>query len=92
VVAELCSIGTLFAFIIVCGGVIVLRYTRPDIYRPFKTPLFPFLPATGAVLCGYLMANLPLTAWERFFAWLVIGLAIYVFYSRRHSRLAKPAA
>ena len=90
VVAELCSIGTLFAFIIVCGGVIVLRYTRPDIHRPFKVPLFPFLPASGALLCGYLMANLPLTAWERFLVWLFLGLVIYAVYSRRHSRLSHP--
>jgi APA family basic amino acid/polyamine antiporter len=92
VVAELCSIGTLFAFVIVCGGVLVLRHTRPELHRPFKTPLFPFLPVAGVLLCGYLMVNLPKTAWERFLVWLVIGLLIYVFYSRRRSRLARPAA
>jgi basic amino acid/polyamine antiporter, APA family len=91
VVAELCSIGTLFAFIIVCLGVIVLRHTRKDIHRPFKVPLFPVLPAAGALLCAYLMANLPKTAWERFLIWLVIGLAIFFFYGRKHSRLAKKA-
>jgi basic amino acid/polyamine antiporter, APA family len=88
VVAELCSIGTLFAFIIVCIGVIVLRYTRPEINRPFRVPLFPALPAAGALLCGYLMANLPRTAWERFVIWLVIGLLIFFLYGRKHSRLA----
>jgi APA family basic amino acid/polyamine antiporter len=87
VVAQLCSIGTLFAFIIVCSGVIVLRYTRRDIVRPFRTPLFPFLPALGVLLCGYLMANLPWTAWERFLIWLGIGLAIYFLYGRRKSVL-----
>jgi len=92
VVAELCSIGTLFAFIIVCAGVIVLRYTRPEIARPFRTPLFPYLPGVGILLCGYLMKSLPYTAWERFAIWLAIGLAIYFLYSRRHSRLAGHAA
>jgi APA family basic amino acid/polyamine antiporter len=87
IVAELCSIGTLFAFIIVCSGVIVLRYTRKDIHRPFKTPLFPVLPALGVLLCGYLMANLPVTAWERFLIWLAIGLTIYFLYGRRKSVL-----
>lgn len=90
VVAELCWIGNLFAFIIVCGGVLALRHTRPDLHQPFKTPLFPFLPIAGVLLCGYLMANLLLTAWERFLIWLVIGLAIYFSCGRRHSRLAKP--
>jgi len=89
VVAELCSIGTLFAFIIVCSGVLVLRYTRRDIHRPFKTPLFPFVPAAGVLLCGYLMINLPRTAWERFLIWLIIGLAIYFSYSRRNSGLRR---
>ncbi|MDD8014922.1 MAG: amino acid permease [Acidobacteriota bacterium] len=88
VVAELCSIGTLFAFIIVCSGVIVLRYSRPDIHRPFKVPLFPVLPAAGALLCAYLMASLPKTAWERFIIWLAVGLAIFFAYGRRHSGLA----
>jgi len=89
VVAELCSIGTLFAFIIVCLGVLVLRYTRKDIHRPFKTPLFPFVPAAGVLLCGYLMINLPKTAWERFLIWLIIGMTIYFSYSRRNSGLRR---
>ncbi len=88
VVAELCSIGTLFAFIIVCSGVVVLRYTRKDLDRPFKVPFFPVLPILGGLLCAYLMVNLPKTAWERFLIWLVIGLAIYFFFGRKHSRLA----
>ncbi len=90
VVAELCSIGTLFAFIIVCAGVIVLRYTRKDMARPFKTPLFPVLPIVGILLCAYLMTSLPPSAWERFVIWLAIGLVIYVFYGRTHSRLTGP--
>lgn len=88
VVAELCSIGTLFAFIIVCSGVLVLRFTRKDIARPFKVPFFPVLPIIGGLLCAYLMINLPRTAWERFLIWLIIGLTIYFFYGRKHSRLA----
>jgi APA family basic amino acid/polyamine antiporter len=91
VVAELCSIGTLFAFIIVCSGVIVLRYTRRDLVRPFKTPFFPVLPAFGVLLCAYLMINLPGTAWERFLIWLVIGLTIYFTYGRHKSVLTREA-
>jgi APA family basic amino acid/polyamine antiporter len=86
--SALCSIGTLFAFIIVCAGVIVLRFVRPDLPRPFRTPLFPVLPAMGILACGLLMANLPWTAWERFIVWLAIGLLLYFAYGRRKSRLA----
>ena len=87
VVAELCSIGTLFAFIIVCAGVIVLRFTRPDMVRPFRAPLTPVLPALGILLCGYLMLSLPLITWLRFLVWLLVGLAIYWGYGFRHSGL-----
>jgi APA family basic amino acid/polyamine antiporter len=88
--SELCSIGTLFAYMIVCAGVIVLRRTRPELNRPFRVPLFPGLPALGFLLCGYLMISLPVTAWERFIVWLLIGLSIFFLYGRMHSRLAKP--
>jgi APA family basic amino acid/polyamine antiporter len=88
--SELCSIGTLFAYIIVCAGVIVLRHTRPEIKRPFRVPLFPVLPFLGVLLCSYLMISLPRTAWERFVVWLIIGLTIFILYSRKHSRLANP--
>jgi len=88
VVAELCSIGTLFAFLLVCGGVLVLRYTRADIERPFRAPLSPFLPLAGIGLCGYLMLSLPDTAWKRFGVWLVVGLVLYFLYARRHSALS----
>ena len=87
VVAELCSIGTLFAFMIVSAGVIVLRRTRPDLQRPFKVPLFPVVPALGVVLCGYLMLSLPLATWIRFAVWLVLGLVVYATYSYRSSKL-----
>jgi basic amino acid/polyamine antiporter, APA family len=85
--SELCSIGTLFAYIIVAAGVIVLRYTRPDIHRPFKAPLSPALPAIGILLCGYLMMSLPLVTWFRFLAWLALGLIIYFGYSLKRSAL-----
>jgi APA family basic amino acid/polyamine antiporter len=88
--SALCSIGTLFAFAIVCAGVIVLRYVRPDLPRPFRTPLFPVLPAVGIVACAVLMASLPGTAWERFLIWLAIGLVLYFAYGRGHSRLSRP--
>jgi APA family basic amino acid/polyamine antiporter len=87
--AQLCSIGTLFAYIIVAAGVIVLRYTRPDIHRPFKAPLSPVLPAVGIFLCGYLMHSLSLVTWFRFLIWLFLGLLIYFSYSARHSALRK---
>jgi APA family basic amino acid/polyamine antiporter len=87
--AELASIGTLLAFMIVSAGVIVLRITRKDLHRPFKVPLFPFVPALGIVLCGYLMASLPWQTWVRLVVWLVIGLALYAFYGHRSSLLAK---
>ncbi len=91
--SELCSIGTLFAYIIVAAGVIVLRYSKPGLRRPFRTPLSPVLPAVGISLCGYLMASLPPVTWARFLVWLAIGLAIYFGYSLRSSALHKsPAA
>jgi basic amino acid/polyamine antiporter, APA family len=89
--SELCSIGTLFAYMIVCAGVSVLRYTRPELKRPFRVPLFPWLPALGFLLCGYLMVSLPRTAWERFVIWLLIGLTIFFLYGRTHRRLAQQA-
>lgn len=87
VVAELCSIGTLCAFAIVSGGVLVLRFTRPEIPRPFRVPLFPLVPALGVVLCLYLMASLPLVTWLRFVGWLVLGLAVYFGFGRRQALL-----
>jgi APA family basic amino acid/polyamine antiporter len=87
IVGELVSIGTLFAFAIVCGGVLVLRYTRPDIPRPFKTPLVPFVPALGILSCVYLMTQLPKDTWFRLIAWMAIGLVIYFTYGIRKSKL-----
>ncbi len=86
---ELVSIGTLLAFVIVCAGIIVLRYRSPNIARPFRTPLVPLVPILGILICGYMMSSLPRATWERLIVWMVIGLAIYFLYSRSHSKLAR---
>jgi len=87
VIVELTNIGTLFAFILVNIGVIVLRHTRPDLERPFKVPFVPVFPAIGIILCGYLIVQLPIETKLRFVVWLIIGLVIYFTYSRKHSRV-----
>jgi APA family basic amino acid/polyamine antiporter len=87
IVGELVSIGTLFAFVIVCSGVLVLRYTHPDIPRPFRTPGVPFIPALGILSCLYLMIGLPKDTWIRLLAWMAIGLVLYFFYGLRKSKL-----
>ena len=87
--AEMVSIGTLFTFFVVSIAVIVLRRTRPKMKRPFRVPQVPILPILSAVLCVGLMTNLALETWLRFLVWLVLGLAIYFFYGRSHSRLAQ---
>ncbi len=84
---ELVSIGTLLAFVIVCGGILVLRYTNPELVRPFKTPLFPFVPIMGMLTSLYLMANLPWHTWERLIIWMGIGILIYFLYSKNHSKV-----
>jgi len=85
--ADLTNIGTLFAFILVCLGVITLRRTAPQRARPFRVPMVPFFPILGVLLCFSLMLSLPVLTWIRFVGWLIIGLAIYFLYSVRHSRL-----
>jgi APA family basic amino acid/polyamine antiporter len=87
ILGQLVNIGTLLAFVLVCGGVIVLRRTRPDLDRPFRTPWVPLVPILGMLACFGLMATLPGDTWIRLGVWLVIGLAIYFSYGRRHSRL-----
>jgi len=84
---ELTNIGTLFAFVLVAAGIIVLRRARPDLPRPFRTPLVPWVPLAAILCCGYLMFQLPRVTWIRFFLWLAAGLAIYFLYSQRRSRL-----
>jgi APA family basic amino acid/polyamine antiporter len=86
---ELVSIGTLLAFVIVCGGVIALRYKSPNLARPFRTPLVPLVPILGILICGYMMTSLPGATWERLIIWMAIGLVIYFTYSRSHSKLAR---
>jgi APA family basic amino acid/polyamine antiporter len=87
--AELVNIGTLFAFVLVSIGVIVLRRTRPDLERPFRTPLVPVLPIASVLASVWLMLNLQATTWVRFGIWMAVGLIVYFTYSRRHSRLAR---
>ena len=89
--SELSNIGTLFAFILVALGVLVLRYKQPERRRGFKTPWVPAVPVAAIICCLILMASLPIETWLRFLIWLVIGLVIYLSYSRFHSEFAKPA-
>lgn len=90
-IAELVNIGTLAAFALVCAGVVTLRHTQPDMPRPFRTPASPLLPVLGMLSSLYLMANLPGVTWLRFVVWIVLGLAVYLGYGHRHSRLAAHA-
>ncbi|WP_093171453.1 amino acid permease [Sinosporangium album] len=87
--AELVNIGTLFAFVVVSIGIVVLRRTRPDLPRAFRTPLVPVLPALSVLACLYLMLNLPVETWLRFVVWMIIGVAIFFLYGHRHSRAAR---
>jgi APA family basic amino acid/polyamine antiporter len=89
-IVELVNVGTLFAFILVNIGVIILRRTRPDMPRPYRVPFSPLFPALGIATALYLMIDLPLTTWIRFVAWLVVGVAIYAFYGYRNSRVRTP--
>ena len=88
---DLTNIGTLFAFTLVCAGVLVLRVLEPDRERPFKVPYVWLIAPLGVAACLFIMVGLPGQAWERFLVWLVIGAAIYVLYGYRHSKLrARP--
>jgi APA family basic amino acid/polyamine antiporter len=86
-IVKLVNIGTLFAFFLVNIGVIILRRTHPDMERPFRVPFVPVFPIIGCGLILYLMYKLPGETWIRFVVWLALGLAIYTFYGRHHSRL-----
>src|SRR5213078_4478354 len=88
-VLELTNIGTLFAFVLVALGIVVLRRREPDRPRPFRTPWVPVLPLVSAAFCVYLMVNLPLLTWLRFGLWMAIGAAIYFLYGVRHSRVRR---
>ena len=87
VLSELVSIGTLMAFTIVCISIVILRKTQPDLKRPFKTPLVPFIPLAGAAICIVQMLSLPWSTWERLIGWTVIGFVIYFTYGIKHSKL-----
>lgn len=86
---HMVSIGTLFAFTLVCIGVLVLRKTNPNLDRPFKTPLVPLVPILGILVCIAMMASLPLVSWERLGIWMAVGVAVYFLYGHKHSKLRK---
>jgi APA family basic amino acid/polyamine antiporter len=90
IVGDMTSIGTLFAFILVCFSVIVLRKTEPDMKREFKTPFVPLIPILGIVVCLAMIYGLGWTNWLRLLLWLAIGLVIYFFYGKKHSKLNNP--
>ena len=87
ILGEIVSIGTLAAFVTVCIGILILRRTRPDLARPFKTPAPAFTCTAGAILCGAMMLSLGIETWLRLVVWTIIGAVIYAFYGYRHSRL-----
>jgi basic amino acid/polyamine antiporter, APA family len=87
IVGTLVSMGTLFAFLLVCIAVLRLRYLQPSLPRPFRLPLSPFVPGLGILICAYLMFGLGAAVWLRFGAWLVIGTVLYLLYARRRERI-----
>lgn len=87
VVGEMTSIGTLFAFILVCAGVLVLRKSMPDAPRAFRVPLVPLIPVLGILVCFFMMAFLPLDTWMRLILWMIVGLDVYLFYGLKNSHL-----
>ncbi len=92
VLSELVSMGTLLAFVLVCIGIVVLRKTNPDTPRPFRTPGLPWVAIAGAAICLLQMVALPWPTWERLIIWLVIGMVIYVVYSKKHAATTRAAA
>uniref|UniRef100_A0AA94F1Q7 Amino acid permease n=1 Tax=Flavobacterium columnare TaxID=996 RepID=A0AA94F1Q7_9FLAO len=86
---HMVSIGTLLAFVLVCIGVLVMRVKMPDIPRAFKTPLVPFVPIAGILVCLYLMYSLPLESWMRLVIWMALGVIIYFIYGKKNSKLNK---
>jgi len=89
ILAEMTSIGTLFAFVIVCAAVLIMRRTNPNAERPFRAPLYPLVPILGILFCLLLMFSLPAENWYRLIIWMAIGLVIYFTYSVNHSDLRK---
>jgi len=90
ILGEMVSIGTLAAFVTVCIGVLVLRQTRPDLERPFRTPWPWFTCLGGALVCGWMMLSLGWGTWARLIVWTIVGALVYVFYGYKHSRLHRP--
>jgi APA family basic amino acid/polyamine antiporter len=90
--ADLVNIGTLFAFVVVAIGVVMLRRSRPDLPRSFRTPLVPWLPALSVMASLWLMLNLPTETWVRFGLWMVLGFVIYFAYGHGHSRMRRQGA
>lgn len=92
VVGELVSMGTLFAFVLVCIGVMIMRKTEPNANRPFRTPLVPIVPILGILVCFAMMVSLPGLTWVNMLVWMVIGLLVYFLYSAKHSKLRNPGS
>src|SRR6201984_626754 len=90
IVGEMTSIGTLFAFVLVCIGVWILRVRRPDLQRAFKVPAVPFVSTAGVIICGAMIYGLGWTNWLRLIVWLLIGLVFYFSYGKHHSRIGAP--
>ena len=84
---ELVNVGTLFAFVLVSAGVLILRRTRPDLKRGFRTPWVPVVPILAILACAWLMVNLTVLTWIRFLIWMLAGVIIYFLYGKRHSVL-----
>lgn len=91
VAGDLTSIGTLFAFVLVCYGVMIMRKTDPDISRPFRTPWVPFVPILGIIVCSSMIISLPFPTLTSAFIWMVLGLVIYYAYSKNHSKIRNGA-
>jgi APA family basic amino acid/polyamine antiporter len=92
ILAELTNIGTLFAFVIVCAAVLIMRKKHPEAERPFRAPFVPLVPILGIATCLLLMFSLPAENWWRLIIWLLLGFGIYFGYGRKHSVLAKQRA
>ena len=89
ILADLTNIGTLFAFVVVCAAVLIMRRIEPNAERPFRAPLSPFVPVAGILTCLMLMFSLPAENWYRLIIWLALGMIIYFGYSRHHSVMAR---
>ncbi|MEO5588660.1 MAG: amino acid permease, partial [Gemmatimonadaceae bacterium] len=89
VLSVLVSMGTLLAFVLVCGGILILRRSSPDIPRPFRTPWLPWVPLAGIFFCLIQMLALPVATWVRLFVWLAIGMVVYFLYGQRHAEASR---